>query len=128
MISHPGIAKLAPATIVPSSPHTLVHGEVILGLLRAGSLPDAVVAVAFDVLSLYSTAFTFEASAFASGEWDDEKLRERSAQVAQYVAQLPQRFPNMLAMGELLGAGDPEQRFDQALDVILAGLASFAGR
>jgi hypothetical protein len=34
----------------------------------------------------------------------------------------------MLAMGELLGAGDPEQRFDQALDVILAGLASFAGR
>ena len=60
--------------------------------------------------------------------WDDKKLRERSAQVAQSVEQLPQRFPTMLAMGELLGAGDAERRFDQALDVILAGLASFAGR
>jgi AcrR family transcriptional regulator len=128
MTSHQGIAKLALATIVPSSPHTLVHAEVILGLLRAGGLPDAVVAVAFDVLSLYSTAFAVEASAFASGDWDDGRLRQRSAQLTQYVEQLPERFPNMLAMGELLGASDPEQRFDQALDVILAGLTPFAGR
>jgi AcrR family transcriptional regulator len=128
LVAHPGMARIALAMIVPGTSHTLAQAELILGLLRAGGVPDELAAVGFDVLTLYATAFAHEASAIASGEWDRDEIAERGTQIGQYVAALPDRFPNLLAIGPLLGAGNGEQRLDLALDVIIAGLAGLAGR
>ncbi len=98
----------------------------MLGLLRASGLPDPQVAVAFDVLSLYVTAYAVEANAVRSGQFSEAEIAERTRQLGQYMAALPpDRFPALLALGPLLGSGD---RFAAALDLIIAGIEALAAR
>ncbi|AHH99725.1 TetR/AcrR family transcriptional regulator [Kutzneria albida] len=125
LVEHPGIARIALDTLIPATEHSFVLAEAMLGLMRAGGVPDRLVAIGFDVLSLYCTAFAVEVNAVRSGEVSPEQLRERGEQMGRYVAALPpDRFPALLAMGHLLGEGDGEQRFDAALDLIIGGLAN----
>src|SRR6201999_449713 len=89
LIAHNGIARVALATIVPTGEASFEQGEAMLGLLRASGLPDAHVAAAFDLLSLYCTAFAVEANAMLSGEFSAAEIAERTKQLAEYVAALP---------------------------------------
>ena len=129
LISYPGIARVALTTIVPTGEASFEQAEAMLGLLRASGLPDAQVVVAFDVLSLYCTAFAVEANAMLTGEFSEAEIAERSRQLGEYMASLPpDRFPALLAMGPLLGSGDGEHRFLAAIDLAIAGIETLAAR
>ena len=127
LIAHNGIARVALATIVPTGEASFEQAEAMLGLLRASGLPDPLVASAFDALSLYCTAFAVEANAMLSGEFSEVEIAERNRQLGEYMAALPpDRFPSLLAMGPLIGAGDGEQRFLAAINLIIAGIQHLA--
>lgn len=123
LVAHPGMAKVAMEVVVPASEDAFVHAEALLSLLRAAGVSDQRAAIGFEVLTLFCTAFAVEASAVRHGEVSEEELRERAKRMGQYVAALPpDRFPALLAMGHRLGGG--EDRFDQALDLIIDGLVA----
>ncbi|GAA3431186.1 TetR/AcrR family transcriptional regulator [Kutzneria kofuensis] len=129
LIAHTGIAQVALATIVPTGEASFSQAEAMLGLLRASGLPDAQVAVAFDVLTLYCTAFAVEANAIRSGQFSPAEIAERTRQLGEYMASLPpDRFPSLLALGPLLGSGDGERRFLAAIDLVIAGIEVLATR
>jgi AcrR family transcriptional regulator len=129
LVAHNGIARVALAAIVPTGEASLDQAEALLGPLRASGLPDPLVAVAFDVLSLYCTAYAVEVNAMRSGEFTEAQILERSQQLAQYMAALPpDRFPALLALAPLLGGADGEQRFQAAIDLIIAGIEALATR
>ena len=126
LISHNGIAQVALATIVPTGEASFAQAEAMLGLLRASGLPDTHVAVAFDVLSLYLTAYAVEANAVRSGQFSEAEILERTRQLGEYMAALPpDRFPSLLALAPLLGSAD---RFPAALDLVIAGVEALAAR
>ncbi|QUQ66665.1 TetR/AcrR family transcriptional regulator [Kutzneria sp. CA-103260] len=129
LISHPGIAQVALTTIVPTGEASFDQAEAFLGLLRVSGLSDPQIAVAFDVLSLYGTAYAVEANAMLTGEFSQSEIAERSRQLAEYMASLPaERFPALLALGSHLGSGDGEQRFLAAVDLVIAGMEALAAR
>jgi AcrR family transcriptional regulator len=129
LTAHNGIARVALATIVPTGEASFVQAEAFLSLLRASGLSDAHIAVAFDVLSLYCTAYAVEADAVRSGEFSEAQILERTRQLGEYMAALPaDRFPALLALGPLLGSGSPDVRFTAAIDLVIAGIETLAAR
>jgi AcrR family transcriptional regulator len=128
LVAYPGLAQVALATIVPTGEASFEQAEAMLGLLRASGLPDAHVAVAFDAISLYCTAYAVEANAMRTGEFGEAEIIERTRQLGEYMAALPpDRFPTLLALGPSLGSGG-EHRFLAAIDLIIAGVESLAAR
>ncbi len=124
LTAYPGIARVAMETTVPTGPNALRHGEGILALLRAGGLPDRAAALAFDTLALWCSAFAAEVSAARSGEVDPEEVARRGEQIGAYMAERPDEFTNLLHLGPTLSATPPEERFEFALEVFLAGLTA----
>lgn len=122
MLAHPGIAKVAWATQVPVGPHALQHGETVLALLRAGGLSEQEAAYASDALSLYTKAFAYEGSGWASGEFDQEEAAARGRQMHDYLSSMPGRFPNMLTLGKYFSAETSADRFQFGLNMLLGGL------
>jgi AcrR family transcriptional regulator len=110
---------------VPFGPNLLEVIERSLAIMKAGGVPDRIAAYAGDLIALYVAASSFEDDLGADGG----PMDDFAAMAEGYLASLPpDRFPLILAMrGELL-AGDSESRFELGLDVIVAGLASFATR
>ncbi len=124
LTSHPGIARVAMETTVPTGPNSLRHGEGVLALLRTGGLADRVAALAFDTLALWCAAFAVEVSAVRAGEIDPAEVAHRGEQIGAYMSQRAAEFPNLLTLGPTLSSTPPEERFEFGLDVFLAGLAA----
>ncbi|RZQ60382.1 TetR/AcrR family transcriptional regulator [Amycolatopsis suaedae] len=124
MLAHPGIAQVAWATMVPVGPNALRHGEALIALLRAGGLDEKRAAFAFDTLALYTKAFAYEGTVWASGEMSQEEAAARGRQTEEYMRSLPPEvFPNMLAVGRYFSGQTAAERFEFTLDVFLSGLA-----
>jgi AcrR family transcriptional regulator len=84
-VAHPGLAG-ANLGKIPAGPGTMATIDRFLGLLRAGGLPDRVVA---------------------------------------FAALPAERFPNIAALrGDLLAAGDGDERFEFGLEMLVAGIAA----
>ncbi len=129
MTAYPGIARVAWDTPVPVSPNSLLQGEAMLALLRAGGLTLKQAVYAGDALSLYAKAYAYEASSWTYGEYDSEEVSERGQQMQAYMRALPaDMFPNMLRIGEFFSEATAGERFDFALDMFLAGLEVIASR
>ncbi|HEY0454304.1 TetR/AcrR family transcriptional regulator [Actinophytocola sp.] len=128
LTSYPGIARIGMETTVPTGPNALRHGESLLGLLRAGGLPDRVAAVAFDTLTLWASAFAVEVSATRTGEVDPAEVANRGEQIGAYMAAHPREFANLLSLGPTLMTTSVEDRFEFGLDVFLAGLTALAAK
>lgn len=126
MMAHPGIAKVAWSTMVPVGTHALRHVEALLALLRAGGLSERHAAYGLDVLSMYTKAFAYEGSIWASGAIDAEAAR-RGEQVAAYLESLPsQMFAHTRTIGAYFNADTAADRFEFGLDAILHGLTAQA--
>lgn len=126
--AHPGVARAAIGNI-PLGPQAMRAMERMLGYLRAGGLPDRVVAFASDLLPLYVNAVAFEQGVRDSGGgdagWEDDFL----TQMRDYFAALPaEQFPNFVALAGVLVEGDDTERFEFGLDVFVSGLAAVAAR
>jgi AcrR family transcriptional regulator len=126
LTAHPGIARIAMETTVPTGPNSLRHGEGVLALLRAGGLPDRVAALAFDTVTQWCAAFAVEASGHNSGEIDPADLGQRMARIEEYMTERAAEFPNLISLGPTLSSTSIEERFDFGLEVFLAGIAAVA--
>jgi AcrR family transcriptional regulator len=113
---------------VPFGPSLVVMVEAMLAILKAGGVPDRIAAYAGDLLALYVAATSYEESlGMRTPAGDDATPEEMTAMFSSYLGGLPQdAFPHIHAMlGSLVGGGRDE-RFELGLEVIVAGLASFA--
>jgi hypothetical protein len=100
---------------IPAGPNSLPVMERNLAVAVASGLPPRVVALASDLFALYVGAFAYEASLRVPGASPDQ-LRE-------YFRSLPaERFPNLVALADDLTAGDEEERFEFALELMVRGL------
>ncbi|GAA4834719.1 TetR family transcriptional regulator ActII [Saccharopolyspora rosea] len=125
MTRHPGIAVVPLRAPAPTGPNAVAVTEALLALLRAGGLPERVVAFAADFLALCGTAVAMERSA-DFGLTEAERTT-RMAQVEQYYSQLPRdHFPVLTAMLPVLMSGDADERFEFGLDLVVRGLATHA--
>jgi AcrR family transcriptional regulator len=123
----PGIAQLIFGRI-PLGPNSVRYIEWHLSLLRAGGLSERVIALAGDLVFLYIAAFAYEeylrghaAGADASHDFVRE-LRE-------YFASLPaDSFPNIVALAGPLTAGNPDERFEFGIDILIDGLVAQSQR
>jgi AcrR family transcriptional regulator len=108
----------------PIGPNALVLSEGLLAILRAGGLPDRASAYFAALLPLYVSAFSLEeASGLRSPGGDQASPEEVLEEIRGYFSSLPiESFPNLLALtGELTG-GDPDERFEFGLGLLLDGL------
>ena len=125
MRAYPGVARAAIGNI-PLGERSLEGSDRMLGILRAGGVPDQQAAYAVDLLSLYVCAVAFEETVRGAGEWTGEGIREWVDQLTGYFRGLPaDRFPNVVALASALTAGDGDDRFEFGVQVIVAGLTSF---
>jgi AcrR family transcriptional regulator len=125
--AHKDLARACLARI-PLGPNALRGSESLIGVLKAGGLPDQVIAYACDLLPLYATATAYEESLYAVLSPAPEDFMRFVAEMRAYFAALPpDRFPNLVALaGPLTAGGDGDERFEFGLDVIVRGLASHA--
>jgi len=127
LTAHRDLAGASLANI-PTGPNAIASMEVLLGILRAGGLPDQVVAYAADLLPQYVTLDAYEGSLFEQRMQRDPGYFPA---IFDYFRSLPaDRFPNFAALAESMVAEDEsdDARFEFGLDVLVRGLASFAGR
>jgi AcrR family transcriptional regulator len=120
LFSHPEIARMAVSTR-PDGPHFLAVVEAVLGLLLEAGATDRAAAWGVDLLLLYPTANAAEHSAPppADRATDRDELEELTERLAAVDAA---RYPSIARLGPDLVSGTPVERFDWALDVLLAGI------
>ena len=107
---------------VPTGPHSLPILERNLAVLAASKLPPRVIAYAADMFALYVGAFAYEESLVTDPEAGAE-------QFAQYLRSLPEdAFPFLTSLAGDLTAGDTDDRFEFALELLVRGLEAMALR
>ena len=104
---------------IPNGPNSLPMMERTLALLASAALPPRVISYAADMFALYVGAFAYEESMPPP---DVE-------QMGAFLKTLPpEQYPLMTGLADDLMAGDPDERFEWALDLLIAGLEAMALR
>jgi TetR/AcrR family transcriptional regulator, tetracycline repressor protein len=118
---HRGVAALTLGRVV-LTPGMLATGERILAEVRSAGMPDQVAAFVRDLGGLYVGAIASELDVTPLAGPGQELL----AQFTAWMKSLPaDRFPNTLALADMLAAGSIEDRFEWGLDVLVRGLATY---
>jgi AcrR family transcriptional regulator len=127
LLAHGDLARATQAT-VPLGPNALRVVEATLGLLRAGGVPDRAAGWALDQLTQLVVADVMEAAAHRSkGRSSEADAVSYYAQVRDYLGALPaDRFPNIVAMAEIMIEGGGDERFAFGLGLMVDGLAALA--
>jgi AcrR family transcriptional regulator len=121
---HRDLARASFARI-PLGENALRGSEGMIGIMRAGGLPDRVIALACDLLPLYAMAIAYEESLYDYENTTAEDFDAFAAGMQDYFASLPpDRFPNVVALAAQLTDGDNNARFEFGLDVLVRGLAA----
>jgi AcrR family transcriptional regulator len=128
LTGHPGIARVALETLIPVGPNALAGSERMLAILRAGGLPDRVVALAIDLLATFTTAVALERGQWVAAQRAGDLSRRLTETTAYLAALPPDRFPNLIAMNAVSGDIGTEERFEFGLDVLISGLTAMAAR
>ena len=129
LVAHPGIAAM---TLVdpPTTRAVLLLSENLLGILLAGGLDPQDAAWSCDVFVSLATAAAREDDVRRHrdrGGGDDR--REQVDGLYQTFAGLPpDRFPLLAAHAAQMVAGDGEQRFRFAIDVVIDGVLARSAR
>jgi AcrR family transcriptional regulator len=120
LMAHPGIAEAMLAEL-PRSEVALTFVENLLGVLLAGGLDPQDAAWGTDVLSQLVTHAAIESDVqHSTGD-------DFAASIHLRLDQLPaDRFPLLTAYADQMVAGDADQRFHYAIDVVLDGMLARA--
>ena len=109
---------------IPVGPHSMPVLERYLAILVAAGLPSRVIGLASDMFALYVGGFAFEESLRVPALGDERAGQE---QLAEYFRSLPpDEFPSLVALADDLTAGDNDERFEFALDLLVRGLEAMA--
>ena len=123
---HRDLARASFARI-PMGENALRGSEAMIGVLKAGGLPDRVIALACDLLPMYAMAIAYEESLYDFEGTSQEDFDRFVASMRDYFSGLPRdRFPYMAALAPLLTEGDNNERFEFGLEVLVRGLAAMA--
>ncbi|QGN32989.1 TetR/AcrR family transcriptional regulator [Microlunatus sp. Gsoil 973] len=124
MAAHPGIARIALETLIPTTPTVIDQMDRLLGILRVGGLTDADVLAGSNALALYVAAGAYERG-LRSIEGAAEEARIRIGRIKEYLAVVPEgRLPQLAALAPEMSRQD--DGFELGLDLLIAGLASRA--
>jgi AcrR family transcriptional regulator len=113
---------------IPAGPQTALLAEWLFTLLQPVGIPDRAIAYLGDIAGLYVGAYCFEESlGYASPTGEDLPPEQIVQMMRDYMLSLPrERFPRTIAALDLLLAFNPEDRFEFGLDLLIAGLESYA--
>ena len=105
---------------IPTGPNSLPMMERTLALLASAALPPRVISYAADMFALYVGAFAYEESmpppdVEQMGDLPQDRCRPSSTRC-------------MTGLADDLMAGDPDERFEWALELLIAGLEAMALR
>ena len=127
-LAHRDLVKVARANI-PVGPNALRYTEAMLAVLRGAGIPDRIAAWGMDQMSLVIVADAVESAIHAShGRQTEADAEPYLAQVRDYFGSLPaDRFPNLVAMAGAMTEGSGDERFAFAIDLMVDGLARYAG-
>lgn len=118
----PGIAIMGMAAI-PTGDHAMQVTESMMSLLRAGGVPDAALAYAPDLVSMYITAIAYEQALYNELYADPAHEQREIERIGERFRTLPaDRFPTMASVMALMTHGTGEERFLLGLDMIVNGL------
>jgi AcrR family transcriptional regulator len=121
---HPGVAR-ASLGMVPLSPRILRTSDRLLALLRAGEVPDQLAAWFLDLMALYVSSVAVERDVWRRRESVPEERDRHHEVVHQYFRDLPEdEFTVLASMASAMATGDPEERFEFGVDVMIAGVAA----
>ena len=122
LVAHPGIAAMTLAE-PPTTEAVLRLVENLLGILLAGGLDPQDAAWACDIFVLLATAAAIEADARRADP------QEQADEIYQRFTGLsPDRFPLIAAHAAQMVAGDLDERFRAAIDVVIDGMLARAAR
>jgi AcrR family transcriptional regulator len=122
MAAHPGIARIALETLIPTTPTIIDQMDRLLGIMRAGGLTDSDVLAGSNVLALYVAAGAYERG-LRTIEGAEEEARIRIGRIREYLAVVPDgRLPQLAALAPAMSQQD--DGFELGLDLLIAGLAS----
>jgi TetR/AcrR family tetracycline transcriptional repressor len=126
---HRDVARLSFGRI-PAGPETALVAEWLFTLLQPVGIPDRAIAYIGDIAGLYVGAYCFEESLGYASPTGEEMPPEQIVQMMRdYMMSLPpERFPRTIASLDLLFAINPEERFEFGLDLLIAGLESYANK
>jgi AcrR family transcriptional regulator len=128
LVAHPGIAAMTLADS-PTTEAVLLLTENLLGILLAGGLDPQDAAWACDILVLLVTAAAREDDVRRPHGPSDDDCREQVGEIYKtFVGLSPDRFPLLAAHAAQMVAGDGEERFRFAIDVVVDGVAVRAAR
>jgi len=124
ILRHRDIVRLS-INRIPLGPEALRYADRVLGILRAGGLPDALAVSAQQLLISIVLGFTIDETGEVGEPHADEPAGDAGAMTRDYLASLPaDRFPNLVATAEHMSGGDADERFELLLDLFVDGLAS----
>jgi AcrR family transcriptional regulator len=126
--SHPGVAR-ASLGIVPLSPAIAQTMERLAALIRAGGVPDQANAWFLDLMALYVSSVAVEQDVWRTRRGVPADQDVSFDVVHQFFADLPEtEFPVLTSMSPAMAQGDEQERFAFGVEVLVAGLAAYAGR
>jgi AcrR family transcriptional regulator len=125
LIDHRG-AALSGLGRIPTTPKMLKATDGLAAILRAGDLPDRVVALGLDQLLLFVCADAFEEGILETTGMTEEEIGLYYRDVHAFYTQLPaDRYPTLAQIGADMIDLEAD-RFEFGLNILLAGLASMA--
>ena len=129
LVAHPGIAAMTLADS-PTTEAVLRLTENLLGILLAGGLDPQDAAWACDIfVSLVMAAAREDDVRRARGRRDGGDRRHQAEEIYKaFVGLPPDRFPLIVAHAAQMVAGDSDERFRYAIDVVTDGVIARAAR
>ena len=126
LVDHRGIAAMTLAD-PPTSAAVLRLVENLLGILLAGGLDAQDAAWTCDILVLLATAAAREDDVRRPRGASDGDRQEQVGELYRTFAGLPpEQFPLIVGHAAQMVAGDPDERFRFAIDVVIDGVAARA--
>jgi AcrR family transcriptional regulator len=128
LVAHPGIAAMTLAD-PPTTEAVLRLTENLLGILLAGGLDPQDAAWACDIFVLLVTAAAREDDVRRPPGRSDVERREQVNEIYKtFVGLAPDRFPLLVAHAAQMVAGDGDERFRFAIDVVIDGMLARTAR
>jgi AcrR family transcriptional regulator len=128
LIAYPGIAAMTLA-YPPMTDAVLLVTENLLGILLAGGIDPQDAAWTCDLLVLLVTGVASEDDVRrARGDTSDDHREQIDELRKTFAGMAPDRFPLLVTHAARMVAGDSEERFRFAVDVVVDGVLARASR